>query len=83
VLKLKNKNGSNPFGVIEMLPDNQLPPKDVIEHAKEVYPQVKMPDTVRAWNKEIIFGYYSKKNEITILDEMIFSEGRKIRWEYE
>lgn len=83
MVKLKNKYGANPFGVIEMLPENMLPPQDVLDHAKEVYPQVKMPDTVRAWNGEIIFGYYSKKNNMTALDEMIFSEGRKIRWEYE
>ena len=82
MVKLKNNNGANPFGIIEMLPDNQQPSKDVIEHAKEMYNSVKIPDTVRAWNGEIIFGYYYKKNEITVLDEMIFSEGRKIRWEY-
>ena len=80
---LKNKYGGNPFGIIEMLPDNMLPAKEVLDHAKEIYPKISMPDTVRAWNREVIFGYYFKKNSVTCLNELIFSEGRNMRWECE
>ena len=80
---LKNKNGANPFSVIEMLPEHQLPSKEVLDFAKEWYPKVTMPDTVRAWNKEVIFGYYECKNNVTHLNELIFSDNKNIRWECE
>lgn len=80
---LRSNTGPMPFGIIEMLPDNMRPSDEVISYAKEMYTKVTKPDTVRAWNGEVIFGYYFKRNCVTCLNELIFSEGRNMRWECE
>lgn len=80
---LKNKYGHNPFSLIEMLPDSMRPSDEVIEHAKSMYSKINMPDIVRAWDKKVIFGWYFKRNQVTCMNEMIFSEGKLIEWEWE
>lgn len=80
---LKNKYGDNPFGIIEMLPDSMRPSDEVISHAKSMYTKINMPDLVRAWDKKVIFAWYFKRNQVTCMNEMIFSEGNMITWEWE
>lgn len=81
---LKNKNGSNPFGIIEMLPDDMRPCDSVLEHAKSFYPKISPePDVVRAWDKNVIFDFYNMRNGVVCLDQMVFSDGKIISWECE
>lgn len=79
---LKNKHGHNPFSLVESLPDEMRPQDEVINHAKLFYSVINQPDLVTAWNNQVIFTWYFKKNKVTYFNEMIFSKGNIIEWKW-
>jgi hypothetical protein len=74
VLILKNKNGANPFGIIEMLPDEERPMDNIIVTAKNIYELlINKPDIVRAWNGSVLFDFYFTRNDCVRVNQLIFS----------